>query len=109
MNETPKFLKHKINGSVWPYSEGLKRNRNMVECDENGHELALKEKYPDPFLSSSEPPPPPQQTKNDRDSLDEMDKDALLAFATLNEIDVDKRMGVERLREAVRAAMLAKG
>lgn len=107
--ENPKFLMHSVHKEVWPWSEGLAKNKKMIPCDADGHPLE-QDRIKDPYLQTDQGSTPADrtaavETKPVTDSLDGMDKEALIEFAELNDVSVDKRSSPEKLRAVLREAL----
>lgn len=117
-----KFLKHKKNGSVYPWTPQLAKNRNMVPCNEDGSMLGAGELgRPDPYANAHAEEVAAREAAHAElanhaaelrqaernsapagDSLDGFDLEALRAFAQSQNIEVDRRWGDERIRRHLR-------
>lgn len=109
MSDTPKFLLHSVHKDVWPYSEGLAKNKKMIPCDAEGHPLT-QGGMKDPYLDDTDPFQPAErqaavETKPTTDSLDPMTKDELIEFAEMNGVTIDKRANADKLRAVLREAL----
>lgn len=116
--QVSQYLKHKKNGSVYPWTSGLAKNRNMVPCDKDGNELHEGSGRMDPYpqqsaqtaevaraeleAQASEIRQTHREASVVGDSLDGLDMGALRAFAESQRIELDNRWREDRVRKHIR-------
>lgn len=109
--QPPKFMKHLKNHQVFPFAEGLLKNRNMIPCDEQGRPIPAEERYEDPYTPRTELKAAVAQANQaltiagTADSLNDLDRAGLIEFAVASDIKYDNKWNEQRLRTEIRAAL----
>lgn len=99
-----RWLRHKVNGSVYPHTDALAKNKHMEPFDP-----ATGKAFEDVAPAALPLPPGAEQAEKQQnaapptDGLDDLQKDDLMTFAEMNAIaGFDRRWNADRLRTFIR-------